>query len=199
MFTGIIQDVGSVTHVDRTRGDWRFTIKTQLALTQKDIGASMACAGCCLTIVEIDGAHFAVDVSAQTLSKTKIGHWDTGTLVNLEPSLKIGEEWGGHFVSGHVDGLAVVKACQEIGDSLKIKVQAPPLLARMIAPQGCIALDGVSLTVNNVRGRVFHVNVIPHTRAHTSFANLRVEDHLHIEVDLIARYVQRLLERSRVL
>ena len=195
MFTGIIQDIGSVRSVQKN-GDWRVVIETGLDLTDTKLGASIACSGCCLTVVEKDAKSFAVDVSAESLSKTVIGAWGEGTKINLEPALKMGDELGGHIVSGHVDGLAVIKGIDKDGDSYRFKIEAPAALAHFIAPKGSVTLDGISLTVNEVEGNVFGVNIIPHTFENTTLASKAVGDKLNIEIDMLARYVARMMNRS---
>lgn len=195
MFTGIVQDIGTVRSVEKN-GDWRIVIETGLDLSLTVIGASIACAGCCLTVVEKTANSFAVDVSAESLSKTAIGTWERGTKVNLELALKAGDELGGHIVSGHVDGLAVIKSLEKEGESFRFKIEAPEALSRFIAPKGSITLDGVSLTVNEVEGNVFGVNIIPHTLSHTTLGQKSAGDSLNLEIDLLARYVERMMNRS---
>lgn len=200
MFTGIITDVGTVRSIEQ-RGDTRFVIGASYDMDGVDIGASIACSGACLTVVEkgndANGGWFAVDVSAETLSKTVLGQWREGTRINLERALKVGDELGGHIVSGHVDGLARVEAMAPEGDSLRFTFAAPETLARFIAPKGSVALDGVSLTVNEVDGNRFGVNIIPHTAEQTTIGNLKAGDPVHIEIDPLARYVARLLETGK--
>ncbi len=194
MFTGIIKTMGTVTKVDNDRGDPRFYIQSELDLSKIDIGASICHAGCCLTVVEKDGDVFATDVSAETLSKTTLGEWETGSKVNLEPSLKVGDELGGHIVSGHVDGVATLVDITPDGDSHRLTIEAPKDLAKFIAPKGSVALDGISLTVNEVNGNRFGVNIIPHTWDVTTLGQRAVGDALNIEIDLMARYAARLME-----
>ncbi|MCB1721129.1 MAG: riboflavin synthase [Rhodospirillales bacterium] len=193
MFTGLIQDVGTVRSIDKN-GDWRIVIETGLDLEAALVGASIACNGCCLTVVEKGESWFAVEVSAESLSKTVIKNWQEGARVNLEPSLKLGDELGGHIVSGHVDGVVTLVSVESEGDSQRLKIRALKDLARFIAPKGSVALDGVSLTVNEVEGNVFGVNIIPHTWDHTNLSDKRVGDTLNIEIDMLARYVARMLE-----
>ncbi|MFC7332186.1 riboflavin synthase [Rhodocista pekingensis] len=193
MFTGIITDVGHVAAIER-RGDTRFTIGTRFDTGSIDLGASIACNGCCLTVVELLPGAFRVDASGETLSKTTLGDWQVGTPVNLERALRLGDELGGHIVSGHVDGVAEVLSVVPEGDSTRWRFRVPDALARFIAPKGSVALDGVSLTVNEVDGPVFGVNIIPHTRAHTTFGTLRPGGRVNMEVDMLARYVARLAE-----
>ena len=195
MFTGIIQDVGTVRLVTQQEGgDLRLQIQTSLDLSQTEIGASIACAGCCLTVVEKQSDCFVVDVSAESLSKTTLGGWQTGTKLNLEPALKMGDELGGHIVSGHVDGLATLLSATAEGDSHRLKWEVPSDLAGFIAPKGSVTLDGVSLTVNEVAGNVFGVNIIPHTWQVTTLGRVQVGQKAHVEIDMLARYVARLLE-----
>lgn len=177
-------------------GGWRIVIETGLDLAGTKLGASIACSGCCLTVVEKDAKSFAVDVSAESLSKTTIGTWGEGTKINLEPALKMGDELGGHIVSGHVDGLAVIKAIDKDGDSYRFKIEAPEALSSFIAPKGSITLDGISLTVNEVEGNIFGVNIIPHTLENTTLGLKAVGDSLNIEIDMLARYVARMMNRS---
>ena len=196
MFTGLIQDIGRVRSIDKD-GDWRIVIETGLDLSSVEVGASICCSGCCLTVVEKDADSFAADVSAESLFKTGIGKWQDGTPVNLEPSLKLGDELGGHIVSGHVDGQAELIEIKEDGDSFRLKLKVPQELAAFIAPKGSIALDGISLTVNEVEGDVFGVNIIPHTWVHTSLSSKKEGDYLNVEIDMLARYVARQLEERK--
>ncbi len=193
MFTGIVTDVGRVRSV-ADRGDRRFVLSTAFDTATIDIGASIACAGCCLTVVETAPGRFAVDASAETLSVTTLGEWRDGTEVNLERALKVGDELGGHLVSGHVDGVGQVVSVREEGASHRIVFEAPQDLARFIASKGSIAVDGVSLTVNEVDGRRFGVNIIPHTWTETTFRRLAAGSRVNLEIDLLARYVARLRE-----
>lgn len=193
MFTGIITNIGTVTKIDTTRGDKRFHIQSSYDLTTVPIGASIACSGCCLTVVEKEADHFAVDVSAETLSKTTLGLWREGTKINLEQSLKLVDELGGHIVSGHVDGLAKLEEIREEGGSHRLTFSVPPEFAKFIAPKGSIALDGISLTINEVDGNSFGINIIPHTWHVTTMGDRHVGDDLHFEIDTIARYVARMM------
>jgi riboflavin synthase len=194
MFTGIITDIGRVRAVVPA-GDTRFEIETRYNTTSIAIGASIACSGPCLTVVETGPGWFAANASAETLSRTTLGSWRQGTPVNLERSLKLGDELGGHLVTGHVDGLAVLIEDRPEGDSRRWVVEAPAELIRYIAVKGSVALDGVSLTVNDVAGLRFGLNVIGHTLAHTTFSGLGPGARLNLEIDLVARYLQRLVER----
>jgi riboflavin synthase len=195
MFTGIITDIGRVTRLDR-QGDLRATIATQYDMATVDIGASIACNGVCLTVVEKAAGWFSVDASAETLSKTTLGGWTEGVRVNLERALRLGDELGGHIVSGHVDGLAEITSMRDEGGSTRFTFRISPALARFIAPKGSVALDGTSLTVNEVDGTSFGVNIIPHTKAHTTWGILQVGDRVNLEIDTLARYVARLAETA---
>lgn len=196
MFTGIITDIGSVV-VRETRGDTHFRIRTGYDTASIDIGASIACAGVCLTVVQKGADWFAVDVSAESLSRTTLGAWQAGTTVNLERSLKVGDELGGHIVSGHVDGVGEVVSTRTEGDSLRIDFRAPTVLAGFIAEKGSITVDGASLTVNGVDGPVFGVNLIPHTQQVTTLGRLKPGDRVNLEIDVLARYVARLQQWSK--
>jgi len=191
MFTGIITDIGSVKAISG-EGDVRFDINTAFDMTDVAIGASIACAGVCLTVIEKGDGWFAVQASDETLQKTTLGDWQAGTKINLERALKLGDELGGHIVSGHVDGVAKVVACSSIGDSLKIDFEAPRDLAVFIAQKGSATIDGVSLTVNDVDECVFSVNIIPHTQSETTLGQLTINDRVNLEIDVLARYVARL-------
>ena len=160
------------------------------------MGASVACSGACLTVVDVLDGGFAVDVSGETLSKTTLGTWEVGTRVNLERSLRMGDELGGHLVTGHVDGVAEIVACEAAGGSWRFAVAVPEHLAAYIAPKGSVALDGVSLTVNDVAGGRFDVNIIPHTYDVTTFGQRRVGDRMNLEIDILARYVARQMEAA---
>lgn len=195
MFTGIVTDLGAV--MDAVQGGAaaaRFRIRTAYEMDRVAIGASISCNGCCLTVVEKGPDWFAVDASRETLDLTTLGTWTAGMRVNLERALKAGDELGGHIVSGHVDGLAVVEDIRDEDGSKRFTVVPPADLSRFIAPKGSVALDGVSLTVNEVGGNSFGVNIIPHTQAVTTFGALRVGDRLNMEIDQMARYVARLLD-----
>mgnify|MGYP006275499979 FL=1 len=197
MFTGIVTDMGRVRSVER-RGDLRARIGTAYPAASIDLGASICCDGVCLTVVDrgedAQGAWFDVDVSAETVSKTNLGTWAEGRSVNLERALKVGDELGGHIVSGHVDGLAEVVAVADEGDSTRVTLRAPADLARFIAPKGSVALNGTSLTVNEVAGRDFGINFIPHTKAVTTWGRTKLGDQVNLEIDTLARYVARLAE-----
>jgi riboflavin synthase len=194
MFTGIITDVGQIRQVER-RGDTHIVIATHYDVGSIDIGASIACSGVCLTVVDKGSAEehwFAVTASAETLAKTAIGDWKPGHAVNLERPLRLGDELGGHIVSGHVDGVATVKELQDEGESRRVIFEAPAELMRFIASKGSVALDGVSLTVNEVEKNQFGVNLIPHTLAVTTFGRVAAGSKVNLEIDLLARYVARL-------
>ncbi|EAQ25198.1 riboflavin synthase [Roseovarius sp. 217] len=193
MFTGIITDVGRIQAVEH-RGDLRARIGTGYDTGRIDIGASIACDGVCLTVVALGSDWFDVDISAETLSKTNLSGWDAGRRVNLERALRVGDELGGHIVSGHVDGLAEVVGLRDEGDSTRVILRAPDALARFIAPKGSVALNGTSLTVNEVEGRDFGINFIPHTKAVTTWGDVALGDMINLEIDTLARYVARLAE-----
>ncbi len=194
MFTGIVTDIGEVLEVER-RGDLRARIGTGYDVRRIDIGASIACDGVCLTVIALGSAPrnwFDVEISAETLSKTNLEGWGPGSRINLERALKVGDELGGHIVSGHVDGLAEVVALRPEGDSLRVTFRAPHALAGFIAPKGSVALNGTSLTVNEVEGVDFGINFIPHTQKATTWGGVRLGDRVNLEVDTMARYVARL-------
>ena len=193
MFTGIVTDIAKVNVVQRS-GDTRFEFKTQLDTASFEIGASIACNGICLTIVDSGGDWFTADVSLETLSKTTLGLWEVGTSVNLERPLRASDELGGHIVSGHIDGVGKVSSIEDRGNSIRYCVDAEKELLRFIAVKGSIALNGVSLTVNEVFGNTFSVNIIPHTQANTTFSASKIDDSVNIEIDMLARYVARLKE-----
>ena len=195
MFTGIITDVGKVRCVEE-RGDYRFEIETAFDMGSVDIGASIACSGTCLTVVEKGAGWFAVDVSAETLACTTLGGWKVGSPVNLERSLRMGDEMGGHIVLGHVDGVVEITAIAPEGDSQRFQFRAPESLASFIAAKGSATINGISLTVNDVQGSIFGVNIIPHTQQMTTFREAVVGDQVNLEVDVLARYVSRLAEQE---
>ena len=196
MFTGIISDVGTILEVTQM-GDTRYVIETSYDTKGIDIGASIACSGVCLTVIEkmeTPSPRFAVEASAETLNVTTAKKWTVGTKLNLERALKMGDELGGHIVSGHVDGIAEIKSIEPDGDSLRFVFAAPEELAMFIASKGSVTLDGTSLTVNEVRGNNFGVNMIPHTQAVTTWGQSKSGDLINIEIDVLARYVARLKE-----
>lgn len=187
--------MGEVRHIE-SRGDLHVTIATQLDVSAVEIGASIACAGICLTVVGKGSASdrwFEVIASRETVSKTTAGAWKTGSGLNLERPLRVGDELGGHIVTGHIDAAVAILESTREGESVRMTFETPPSFAKFIAPKGSIALDGVSLTVNEVNGAGFGVNVIPHTLAVTSFGRLREGDRVNLEVDVLARYVARLM------
>ena len=190
MFTGIVTDMGTIAQVEQ-RGDMRASINTAYDMSRVDMGASIACDGVCLTVVDKGEGWFDVDISAETVSKTNLSAWTAGRRVNLERSLRVGDELGGHIVSGHVDGLAEVVAMQDEGDSTRVTLRAPDALARFIAPKGSVALNGTSLTVNEVDGSTFGINFIPHTKEVTTWGDVAVGDRVNLEIDTLARYVAR--------
>lgn len=193
MFTGIITDIGTVTELEQN-GDLRARIRTGYDTAGIDIGASIASDGVCLTVIALGPDWYDVQVSAETVSKTNLGDWAVGRRVNLERALRVGDELGGHIVSGHVDGVAEVISVTDEGDSTRIRLRAPAALARFIAPKGSVALNGTSLTVNEVEGTVFGINVIPHTQQATTWGDVAVGDRVNLEIDTLARYVARLAE-----
>jgi riboflavin synthase len=203
MFTGIVTDLGTVREVQPIGEghDMRLVIGTSPAFLAQPapavVGASIACSGCCLTAVDLGGDWFAVDASAETLSKTTLGRLRAGSRVNLVRSLRLGDELGGHLVSGHVDGVAEVVSATPENASVRWRFRLPPRLSRYVAPKGSVAIDGASLTVNEVDGDEFGVNIIPHTAAVTTFGTLQPGALVNIEVDTLARYVARMLAFDR--
>jgi riboflavin synthase len=196
MFTGIITDIGRVRRLSRPRdaaGGLRMAIASAYDTEGIALGASIACSGVCLTVVALEPGGFEVDASAETLARSTIGEWREGDPVNLERALRVGDELGGHIVSGHVDAVARIADRRPEGDSVRFGVAAPPELMRLIATKGSIALDGVSLTVNEIEGDRFGVNIIPHTLTHTGFGEARPGQRMNLEIDPIARYVARLM------
>lgn len=198
MFTGIITDIGEVRAIEM-RGDLRARIGCHYDMEGVDLGASIACDGVCLTVVAKGPDWFEVDISAETLACSNIGAngWPAGKRLNLERALRVGDELGGHIVSGHVDGIATIVAARDEGASLRLTFEAPEGLAKFIAEKGSVALNGTSLTVNEVEGRRFGVNLIPHTQQVTSWGAARVGDRVNLEIDTLARYVARLAEAER--
>jgi len=199
MFTGIVTDIGRIRTVE-PRGDTRFVIETVYDPDTIAMGASIACSGCCLTVVDKgrDGVQnwFAVDASQETLNCTILGDWRAGTPVNLERALKVGDELGGHIVSGHVDGVGVITGIATEGDSRRFSFNIPKELAKFVAPKGSITLNGTSLTVNEVSGTSFGVNIIPHTQQVTLWGFAKTGDRINVEIDVLARYVARLNEED---
>jgi riboflavin synthase len=191
LFTGIITDIGTVREI-RPGGDTTFVIETGLDLGDLALGASIACSGVCLTAIDHGVNWFAVQASAETLSRSNLKEWRVGSRINLERALKAGDELGGHIVSGHVDALAEIVERRKEGDSERFAFRVPDEFARAVASKGSVTLNGVSLTVNEVQGNRFGVNLIPHTLAHTTFGTAKVGDSVNFEVDMLARYVARL-------
>ena len=193
MFTGIITDVGTIMALNQ-QGDLRARIRTSYDTGSIDLGASIASDGVCLTVVALGADWYDVQISAETVSKTNLSSWVEGKRVNLERALRVGDELGGHIVSGHVDGVAEVVAVEDEGDSTRVTLRAPDDLARFIAPKGSVALNGTSLTVNEVAGVDFGINFIPHTKEVTTWGDVAVGDSVNLEIDTLARYVARLSE-----
>tara|TARA_B100000787_G_scaffold23735_1_gene15928 strand:- start:144 stop:731 length:588 start_codon:yes stop_codon:yes gene_type:complete len=191
MFTGIITDVGTIRSLKQA-DDLRIEIATSYDTASVDIGASIACNGVCLTVVEKTVDSFAVDVSAESVAFTNIGDWHVDAPINLERSLKVGDELGGHIVSGHIDGVAKIVTMHQDGGSTRVTLRAPGALAKFIAPKGSVSLNGTSLTVNEVNGSEFGINFIPHTKAVTTWGRSQVGDQVNLEIDTLARYVARL-------
>ena len=195
MFTGIVTDVGRVRHVEK-RGDTHLVVATNLDLSGVVTGASIACSGICMTVVDKGTGKdnwFAVTASGETISKTTLGSWKVGDPVNLERPMRVGDEFGGHIVSGHIDGVADVKLVVPEGESTRFTFEVPVALSKFIASKGSVALDGVSLTVNEVNGTRFGVNIIPHTQKVTTFGKAKPGSKVNLEIDLLARYVARLV------
>jgi riboflavin synthase len=193
MFTGIITDIGRVAQLEQ-RGDLRATVETGYDTGSIDIGASIACDGVCLTVIALGQSSFDVEISAETVSKTSVAAWSLGGHINLERALRVGDELGGHIVSGHVDGVAHVTLVEDEGDSTRVVLEVPEALARFVAPKGSVALNGTSLTVNEVDGTSFGINFIPHTKTVTTWGDVAVGDAINMEIDTLARYVSRLRE-----
>lgn len=194
MFTGIITDIGDIIACEREGADTHLSIRTAYDTATIALGASIACSGICLTVTELGEDWFAVMASAETHRVTNLSGWNVGTCINLERALRMGDELGGHIVSGHVDGLAILERLEAVGESWQLTMRAPADLARYIARKGSVALDGISLTVNHVEGERFGVNIIPHTWQHTTLSDRKAGDALNLEIDLFARYLERLQE-----
>ena len=194
MFTGIVTDVGRIRSVRQTNRDRRYEIETGYDVSSIDLGASISHAGCCLTVVEKGDGWFAVEVSGETLSKSTLGDWKEGDRVNLERAAKLGDEMGGHIVSGHVDGVGEVVSVDAEGGSHRVRIRVPRPLHRVIAPKGSITVEGVSLTVNEVEDDVFGVNIIPHTWDVTTLGQLKPGSRVNLEIDMLARYLARWIE-----
>lgn len=199
MFTGIVTDIGEIDSVTPggKAGDRRFVVRTRHDMKPIAIGASIACSGCCLTVIEKGADRFTVEASGETLDKTHLGDWQAGTRINLELSLKLGDELGGHLVYGHVDGVGRIVSTTPEGGSVRFVFEAPPALACFVAAKGSVAVDGVSLTVNEVDGNRFGVNIISHTQAVTTLGRAKGGQRVNLEVDMLARYVARLLEHEK--
>lgn len=195
MFTGIITDIGEIIELEQ-RGDLRARIKTAYDTDGIDLGASIASDGVCLTVISLGDDWYDVEISAETVSKTNLDTWSVGKKVNLERALKVGDELGGHIVSGHVDGIAEIIKMEDEGDSTRISFRAPQDLAKFIAEKGSVTLNGTSLTVNEVEGNEFGINVIPHTQQVTTWGTAKVGDMVNLEIDTMARYVARLAEMT---
>lgn len=193
MFTGIITDIGTIAKLEQ-KGDLRARIRTSYDTSTIDMGASIASDGVCLTVIDLGPDWYDVQISAETVSKTNLSAWEVGRRVNLERALRVGDELGGHIVSGHVDGVAEVVTVVDEGDSTRVTLRAPKELARFIAPKGSVALNGTSLTVNEVSGCDFGINFIPHTKEVTTWGDVAVGDKVNLEIDTLARYVARLAE-----
>lgn len=193
MFTGIITDIGLIDDLTQ-EGDLRARIKTSYETTEIDMGASIASDGVCLTVIAIGPDWYDVQISAETVSKTNISGWSISKKVNLERALRVGDELGGHILSGHVDGVAEVISVVDEGDSTRVQLRAPEELARFIASKGSVALNGTSLTVNEVSGAIFGINFIPHTKEFTTWGEVAIGDAVNLEIDTLARYVARLAE-----
>jgi riboflavin synthase len=196
MFTGIVTDVGRVRSVRQTNRDRRYEIETSYDVASIDMGASISHAGCCLTVVEKGDTWFAVEVSGETLAHTTLGQWEEGHRVNLERAARLGDEMGGHVVSGHVDGVGEVLSITPEGGSHRYRIRAPRPLHRLIAPKGSIAVEGVSLTVNEVEDDVFGLNIIPHTWDVTTLGELKPGSKVNLEIDMLARYLARWQETA---
>ncbi|WP_417806098.1 riboflavin synthase [Thalassospira lucentensis] len=195
MFTGIITDIAQVRSIEKT-GDTRFEFTTSFDTTKIDLGASIACNGACMTVIETGDDWFAIEASAESLDKTTLGDLSVGSKVNLEQATRVGDELGGHIVSGHVDGVAVLTKRIPEGDSLRLTFEVPEAFAKYIASKGSVTLEGVSLTVNEVDGNTFGINLIPHTQTHTTLGSKHPGDRINFEIDMLARYVARMLGKD---
>jgi len=197
MFTGIISAKGDIDRLDETSGDWRLRIATgKLDLADVQIGDSISVSGCCLTVVQLHEHGFSADVSRETMRCTTLGELKPGAAVNLEKAMRADDRFGGHIVSGHVDGIGQLENSSSEGQSLRLEFAAPAALSRYIAVKGSICIDGTSLTVNKVAGRLFTVNIIPHTQEETIISGYSPGQKVNLEVDLIARYLERMLSAS---
>ena len=194
MFTGIISAIGDIAQLEQRGGDVRLTIRSgNLSLADVQLGDSIACNGACLTAVELTGEGFVADVSVETLNLTTIGNWQTGSRINLEKAMQASDRFGGHIVSGHVDGIGEVISLHADARSWRFRIRAPRDLAKYIAHKGSITVDGTSLTINKVEGAEFELNIVPHTMTHTVMGDYQVGTKVNLEVDLVARYLERLL------
>ncbi|MGB1403777.1 MAG: riboflavin synthase [Porticoccaceae bacterium] len=194
MFTGIISAIGDIAELEQRDGDVRLTIRTgNLSLADVHLGDSIACNGACLTAVELTGEGFIADVSVETLNLTTIVNWQVGNRINLEKAMQASDRFGGHIVSGHVDGIGEVISLYEDARSWRFRIRAPRELAKYIAHKGSITVDGTSLTINKVEGAEFELNIVPHTMTHTVMSDYKVGTKVNLEVDLVARYLERLL------
>ncbi|MBR9900074.1 MAG: riboflavin synthase [Rhodospirillales bacterium] len=195
MFTGIITDIATVRAIKKT-GDTRFEFTTSFDTSKIVLGASIACNGACMTVVETGDDWFAIEASAESLSRTTLGDLSVGSKVNLEQATRVGDELGGHIVSGHVDGVAILTKRVPEGDSLRLTFEVPDKFAKYIASKGSVTLEGVSLTVNEVDGNTFGINLIPHTQTETTLGSKQPGDRINFEIDMLARYVARMLGKD---
>jgi|TARA_R110000803_G_scaffold2484_2_gene8471 riboflavin synthase len=195
MFTGIITDIANVRAIEKT-GDTRFEFTTSFDTSKIVLGASIACNGACMTVIETGDNWFAIEASAESLDRTTLGDLSTGSKVNLEQATRVGDELGGHIVSGHVDGVATLAKRVPEGDSLRLTFEVPETFAKYIASKGSVTLEGVSLTVNEVDGNTFGINLIPHTQIHTTLGSKQPGDRINFEIDMLARYVARMLGKD---
>ena len=195
MFTGIITDIANVRAIEKT-GDTRFEFTTSFDTSKIVLGASIACNGACMTVIETGDNWFAIEASAESLERTTLGDLSTGSKVNLEQATRVGDELGGHIVSGHVDGVATLTKRVPEGDSLRLTFEVPETFAKYIASKGSVTLEGVSLTVNEVDGNTFGINLIPHTQIHTTLGSKLPGDRINFEIDMLARYVARMLGKD---
>jgi len=195
MFTGIITDIATVRAIKKT-GDTRFEFTTSFDTSKIVLGASIACNGACMTVVETGDDWFAIEASAESLSRTTLGDLSVGSKVNLEQATRVGDELGGHIVSGHIDGVAILTKRVPEGDSLRLTFEVPDEFAKYIASKGSVTLEGVSLTVNEVDGNTFGINLIPHTQTETTLGSKQPGDRINFEIDMLARYVARMLGKD---
>ena len=196
MFSGIIRDIGTITSYEREENDVTLVMKTNLPFETYGIGASIACSGVCLTVTSADIGHFKVQISAETLSKTTLKDWHEGSHINLEPSMRLGDEISGHLVFGHVDTLIELISIKEDGDSYRLQFNVPSEYKKFIASKGSVSINGTSLTVNEIEDNIFGVNIIPHTWSHTTLSSHKVGDYFNLEIDMLARYVARMIEEG---